>query len=95
MKSSKAAVPSRVVVEMIRAAGDTGATMIRDLAIAIIRDGMVPADWEQSFIVCFYKEKGDVLDRCNYRGLELTEQVMKVIERIADSLIRQVLTIGE
>ena len=37
---------------------------------------------------------GDALDRGNYRGLELTEQAMKVIERIAYSLIRQVVTIN-
>ena len=51
MKFGKAGGPSRVVMEMIRAAGDTGATIIRDLAIAIIRDGKVPADWGQSFIM--------------------------------------------
>ena len=50
-------------MEMIKAAGDTGATMILDLATAIIRDGKVPIDWEQSFIVCLYKGKGDTLDR--------------------------------
>ena len=33
MKFSKTAGPSGVVVEMIRAAGDTGATVIRDLTI--------------------------------------------------------------
>ena len=47
MKAGKAPGPSGVVVEMIRAAGDTGASMIRDLAVAIIRDGKVPSDWEQ------------------------------------------------
>ena len=51
----------------------------------------VPADMQQSFSVCLYKGKGDALDRGNYRGLELTEQAMKVIERIAYS--RQVVTI--
>ena len=89
MKSGKAAGPSGVVVEVIREAGDAGATMIRDLAITIIRDGKVLADWEQNFISCLYKGKGDALDRGNYRGMKLTEQAMKVIERIADSLIRQ------
>ena len=69
-----------------------GASMIRDLAAAIIRDGKVPSDWEQSFIVCFYKGKGDALERGNYRGLKLTEQVMKVLERIVDGLIRQVVS---
>ena len=61
MKLGKAAGPSGIVVEMTRAAFDTGVTMIRGLAIAIIRDGKVPADWEQSFIACLYKEKGDML----------------------------------
>ena len=46
MKSGKAAGPLGIVVEMIKAAGDTGATMICDLATAIISDGKVPTDWE-------------------------------------------------
>ena len=44
--------------------------------------------------MCLYKEKGDVLDRGNYRGLKMAEQSMKVIERIAYGLIRQVVTIN-
>ena len=95
MKSGKAAGPSGIVVEMIKAAGDTGATMIRDLATAIIHDGKVPTDWEESFIVCLYKGKGDALDRGNYRGLKLTEQAMKILERIVDGLIRQVVSIDD
>ena len=58
MKAGKVPGPSGIVVEMIRADGDMGASMIRGLAAAIIRDGKVPSDWEQSFIVCLYKEKG-------------------------------------
>ncbi|XP_056004176.1 uncharacterized protein LOC130049948 [Ostrea edulis] len=84
-KSGKAAGPSGIAVEMIRAAGDTGVSMIRDLASSIVRGGAggkVPTNWEQSFIVCLYKGKGDALDRSNYRGLKRTEQVMKVLERM-------------
>ena len=95
MKASKAPGPSGLVVEMIRAAGDMGASMIRDLAVAIIRDGKVPSDWEQSFIVCLYKGKGDALERGNYRGLKLTEKVMNFLERIVDSLIRQLVSIDD
>ena len=95
MKAGKAAGPSGIVAEMVQAAGDAGATLIRDLATAIIRDGKVPTDWEQSFIVCLYKGKGDALDRGNYRGLKLTEHVMKIIERIVDSLIRQLVSIDD
>ena len=95
MKAGKAPGPSGIVV-MIRAAGDMGASMIRDLTVAIIRDGKVPSDWEQSFIVCYlYKGKGDALERGNYHGLKLTEQVMKILERIVDSLIRQLVSIDD
>ena len=43
MKAGKASGPSGILVEMIRAAGDMGASMIRDLAAAIIHDGKVPS----------------------------------------------------
>ena len=91
MKAGKAPGPSGIVVEMIQAAGDMGPTMI--CGLTIICDGKVPSDWEQSFIVCLYKGKGDALERGNYRGLKLTEQVMKILERIVDGLIRQLVSI--
>ena len=95
MKAGKAPGPSGIVVEMIQAAGDMGASMIRDLAAAIICNGKGLSDWEQSFIVCLYKRKGDELERGNCRGLKLTEQVMKGLERIVDSLIRQLVSIDD
>ena len=95
MKAGNAPGPSGIVVEMIRAAGDMGASMIRYLAVAIIHDGKVPSDWEQSFNVCLYKGKGDALERGNYPGLKLTKQVMKILERIVDGLIRQIVSIDD
>ena len=35
------------------------------------------------------------MGRGNYRGLKLTEHVMNVMERIVDSLVRQVVSIDE
>ena len=39
--------------------------MICDLTAAVIRNGKVPSDWEQSFIVCLYKDKWGALERGN------------------------------
>ena len=94
MKAGKAVGPSGIVV-MIRAAGDMGASMFRDLAVAITRDGKVPSDWEQSFTVCLYKGKGNALERGNYCGLKMTKQVMKILKRIVDGLIRQLVSIDD
>ena len=41
------------------------------------------------------KGKADALDRGNYRGFKLTEQAMKILERIVDGLIRQVVSIDD
>ena len=41
------------------------------------------------------KGKGDALYRGNYQGLKLTEQAMKILERIVDGLIRQVVSIDD
>ena len=95
MKVGKTSGPSGIVVEMIVAAGDMGASMIRDPTTAIICDGKVPSDWEQSFIVYLYKGKGDALERGNYHGLKLTKQVMKVLGRIVEGLIRQFVSIDD
>ena len=85
LKSGKAEGPSGIVVEMIKAACYTGATMICDLATGISCDGKVPTYWEQSF--CLYMGNGDALDIGSYRGLKLTDQAMKILERIVDGLI--------
>ena len=66
-----------------------------DLANAIIREECVPESWEESYIINCYKGKGDARIRGNYRGLKLLEQAMKVIERVADSLIREQVDIDE
>ena len=77
------------MLKIIRVAGDVSDTMICDLAAIIIHDGKVPTDWEQKFIVCLYKGKGDALERSNYQGLKLTQQAMNILESIVDCLMKQ------
>ena len=55
----------------------------------IICEGCIPSEWEESYIVSLYKNKGDALERGNYRGLKLIDQVMKVLERITEQPIRK------
>ena len=85
MTSGKAAGPS----------GEAGTVEVRDLIEDIISEGCIPTDWQESFIVNLYKGKGDALNRGNYRGLKLIEQVMKVLERVVEGLIRQRIEIDE
>ena len=95
MASGKKAGPSGIVAEMLKPVGEAGAVEVRDHIEDIISEGCIPTDWQESFIVNLYKGKGDALNRGNYRGLKLTEQVMKVLERVVEGLIRQRVEIDE
>ena len=65
MKMSKVLGPSGIVVEMIQAADDKGASKICDLAAAMNCNGKVLSYSEQSFIVCLYKSKRGAWKRGN------------------------------
>ena len=75
----KAAGPSGIVAEMLKAAGSSGASLIRDLIEDIIFENRIPSEWQESHIVNVYKGKSDALNRSNYRGLKLIDQVKKVL----------------
>ena len=71
--------PSGIVAEMLKAAGEAGVELARQLTGAVFSCGMIPSDWEESFILNLYKGKGEALDHGNYRGLKLPDQVMKLL----------------
>ena len=50
----KAAGPSGIVAEMLKAAGSSGASMIRDLIEDIIFENRIPSEWQKSHIVSVY-----------------------------------------
>ena len=75
--------------------GESGAFEVRHLIEDIISEGRFPTDWQGSYIINLYKGKGDALNRGNNRGLKLIDQVMKVLERVVESLIRQRVEIDE
>ena len=96
IKAGKASGPSGIVVEMILAAGDTGASMTRDLTAAIIRDGKVPSEQFHCLpLQGLLWGVGGCTGMGNYHGLKLTEQVMKILERIVDGFIRQLVSIDD
>ena len=51
MKSDKAAGPSGVVTEMMKAPGLGGAQLLVNLANYMVRNGDMPSDWELSYIL--------------------------------------------
>ena len=69
--------------------------MIADLTNSTIRDNTMSNKWNHSIIISLYKGKGEALDRGNYWGLKLTENILKVIERIIEDLICNIVKIDD
>ena len=93
MKCGKAAGPSGIIAEMLKAAGEVCIELLTELTEVVFCNDVIPTDWQESFILNLYKGKGDALERGNYRGLKLTNQVMKLLKRVLDSFIREMVDI--
>ena len=94
-KSGKAAGPSGVVSEMLKAAGEEGEKWVADLCNSIVREGCMPVEWNKSWMVNVYKGKGDALVCGSYRGIKLLDHVMKVLERVIENRVRSSVKIDD
>ena len=93
MKLGKAGGPLGVVADMSKAAGDEGTRWMTELCNAVVRDGTIPKDWNRSWLVNVYKGKGDALACGSYREIKLVEHAMKVLERVIDRRVRNIVKI--
>ena len=65
--------------------------LIADLANSIVRRNAMPSECDDSFIFSVFEGIGEAIDRGNYRGLKLAEHLLKVVERIIEVIIRDVM----
>ena len=80
---------------MLKAAVGEVVEVVRQLPEAVFSSSEILTDGEESFILSFYKGKSEALDLGNYRGLKLTDQVMKPLEWVLDFYINKMVNIGE
>ena len=63
--------------------------LITDMINLIIKEEQIPDGWDHSTMKNCFKEKGDATRCGNYLNLKLLEYTVKVLERIAEAIIRQ------
>ena len=93
MKRGKAAGPSEVCTEML-----TTETCVRELtkiANGLLAGDRMPASWKLSTVIPVFKGKGNALICGNYRTIKLLEHAMKVLERVFERRLRQIVKIRE
>src|SRR6267154_2206710 len=94
-KSGKAAGPSGVAADMLKAAGESGVKWVTDICNEVVSSGEIPADWKRSWMVNVYKGKGNALECSSHRGIKLLDHVLKVLERVIEARVRKMVKLEE
>ena len=75
-------------LEMLVMAGEVGVKWTGRLLNVCMQERSIPKAWRMGLIVPIWKRKGDVHEPGKYRGITLLSQVLKVLERVLDAMIR-------
>ena len=93
MKPGKAAEPSEVYTKIISASEEVGTSIMMELYQRVM-DGKGMSDkWETIVVVPIFKGKGNVRNCYTYQGVKLLEYPMKVVERVLERRIRELVNI--
>ena len=78
---------------MISACGEVGVTVMVSLCQRMLDRKKIPGEWQTNVLVPIFKGKGDVRNCNTYRGVQLLEHTMKIVERVLEKRIRELVNI--
>ena len=75
-------------VEAWKVMDDKGEEILRSIFTRIMEAERMPDEWREGTLVPIYKNKGDMLDCGNYRGIKLMAYTLKMWERVIERRLR-------
>ena len=82
-------------MEVWKCLGEVGLDWLTKLFNVIFRTVRMPSEWRTSTVIPLYKDKGDVQDCNNYRGIKLLSHTMKLWERVIEGRLRKEVVISD
>ena len=82
LKNGKAAGPDKIPNEFLKQGSKHLESHLTDLFNAILAQGVTPTQWGEGFTHIIYKDKGDITDLSNYRGITVSNSLYKVFMSI-------------
>ena len=89
MKSGKAVGSDEIPAEVWKCLGWFGVVTLCKLFNRIMITETIPSAWRDSVLVPMFKEKGDIQECKNYRGIKLLTHTFKIWERVLDRRVRE------
>ena len=78
---------------MISASGKAGVSVMVELRQRVLYGKGMPDEWQTSVLVLIFKGKGDVRNCNTYRGVKLLEYAIKIVKRVLERRIRELVNI--
>ena len=85
--------PDDIPIEVFKVLGDYGLDLLVYLFNEILTSGRIPDAWRKSVITPIFKGKGDHQDVGNYRGIKLLSHTMKILEKILEKRLRDLIEV--
>ena len=95
MKSGKAVGSDEIPAEVWKCLGWFGVVTLCKLFNSVMITETIPSAWRDSVLVPIFKEKGDIQECKNYRGIKLLTHTFKIWERVLDRRVRECTDIHE
>ncbi|TQE00819.1 hypothetical protein C1H46_013614 [Malus baccata] len=89
MKHRKTVGLDDIPIEVWKILGEIGIAWLTDIFNRILKTKKMPNEWRKSTLVPIYKNKGDIQNCMNYRGIKLMSHTMKLWERVIEHRLRQ------
>ncbi|KAG5591784.1 hypothetical protein H5410_042298, partial [Solanum commersonii] len=84
MSRGRATGPDEIPVDFWKSADKAGIEWLTRLFNVIFKTAKMPDEWRWSTMVPLYKNKGDIQNCNNYRGIKLLSHTMKIWERVVE-----------
>ena len=94
MGRNKACGMDDLPIEAVMAVAEMKPELLKYILQRIVADG-IPDSWKKSKLIPIIKNKGDILECNNYRGIKLMSHFMKLWERIIEARLREIINIRE
>ena len=93
MKGNKASGPDLIPIEVWIKMGEQGIVFLEKVLNEAITSG-IPSSWRLSELTPLFKGKGSILECSNYRGIKLISHTLKLLDRIIDQRLRNIVDLG-
>jgi hypothetical protein len=89
IKTDKALGPDDIPIKVWRCLGDIAIVWLNKLFNIIFRSNKMSDEWRRSILVPIFKNKGDIQNCTNYRGINLMSHTMKLWEKVIEHRLRK------